>query len=153
STKFYEYERQHESDKRVFDVMQTLDEQWNALTISMGAKEKISKDVKETDDAYKKTSLFHCKYFESFLGMAGYVIWVNPTVVLIRTHIANYEQLVQGKADLKSQVYSVRQHPTTRINGTTTGGTQSRDRRRFKRSSHGSRIVAGAGDRRKNFLK
>ncbi|CAF2086134.1 unnamed protein product, partial [Rotaria magnacalcarata] len=55
STKFYEYERQHESDKRVFDVMQTLDEQWNALTISMGAKEKISKDVKETADAYKKT--------------------------------------------------------------------------------------------------
>ncbi|CAF4156212.1 unnamed protein product [Rotaria magnacalcarata] len=55
STKLDEYERQHESDKRfIFDVTPTLDKQWNALSTAMGVKEKISKYVKETADAYNK---------------------------------------------------------------------------------------------------
>ncbi|CAM4983970.1 unnamed protein product, partial [Rotaria socialis] len=37
STKFDECERQHESDKRFFDVTLTLDKKWNALSTSMGA--------------------------------------------------------------------------------------------------------------------
>ena len=54
STKLDKYERQRENEK-VFDMTQTLDEQWKALSALMGIKEKKkTKEVKETPDDYDK---------------------------------------------------------------------------------------------------
>jgi nucleolar protein 14 len=53
TTKLDKYERQRENEK-VFDLTQTLDEQWKALSTIMGIKEKKSKDIKETSDDYDK---------------------------------------------------------------------------------------------------
>ena len=53
STKLDKYERQRENEK-VFDMTQTLDEQWKALSALMGIKEKKVKETKETHDDYDK---------------------------------------------------------------------------------------------------
>ena len=53
TTKLDKYERQRENEK-VFDLTQTLDEQWKALSTIMGIKEKRSNDIKETADDYDK---------------------------------------------------------------------------------------------------
>jgi nucleolar protein 14 len=62
TTKLDKYERQRENEK-VFDMTQTLDEQWKALSTLMGIKEKRPKDVKETADDYDK--LVNSLRFES----------------------------------------------------------------------------------------
>ena len=53
STKFDKYERQRENEK-VFDMTETLDEQWKALSVLMGIKDKKPKEIKETSDDYDK---------------------------------------------------------------------------------------------------
>jgi nucleolar protein 14 len=53
STKLDKYERQRENEK-VFDMTETLDEQWKALSVLMGIKEKKPKETKETADDYDK---------------------------------------------------------------------------------------------------
>ncbi|CAF0792801.1 unnamed protein product [Rotaria sp. Silwood1] len=53
STKLDKYERQRENEK-LYDMTQTLDEQWKALSTLMGIKEKKSKDIKEKSDDYDK---------------------------------------------------------------------------------------------------
>ncbi len=53
STKLDKYERQRENEK-IYDMTETLDEQWKALSKLIGVKERQSKDIKETADDYDK---------------------------------------------------------------------------------------------------
>jgi nucleolar protein 14 len=53
STKLDKYERQRENEK-IYDMTETLDEQWKALSKLIGVKERQSKDIKETSDDYDK---------------------------------------------------------------------------------------------------
>lgn len=53
TTKLDKYERQRENEK-IFDMTQTLDEQWKALSVLMGVKDKKPKEQKETTDDYDK---------------------------------------------------------------------------------------------------
>lgn len=53
STKLDKYERQRENEK-VFDLTETLDEQWKALSALMGIKDKRFRETKETPDDYDK---------------------------------------------------------------------------------------------------
>ncbi|CAF3409900.1 unnamed protein product [Rotaria socialis] len=53
STKLDKYERQRENEK-IFDMTQTLDEQWKALSTIMGIKDKKPKETRETSDDYDK---------------------------------------------------------------------------------------------------
>ncbi|CAF0961575.1 unnamed protein product, partial [Rotaria sordida] len=53
STKLDKYERQRENEK-LYDMTQTLDEQWKALSTLMGIKEKKPKDINEKSDDYDK---------------------------------------------------------------------------------------------------
>ena len=52
-TKLDKYERQREKEQ-LYDMTETLDEQWKALSILMGIKERKSKDTKDTSDDYDK---------------------------------------------------------------------------------------------------
>lgn len=53
STKFDKYERQRENEK-IYDMTETLDEQWKALSLLMGIKDKKPKETKEVSDDYDK---------------------------------------------------------------------------------------------------
>jgi nucleolar protein 14 len=53
STKLDKYERQRENEK-IYDMTETLDEQWKALSVLMGIKEKRPKEIKNTYDDYDK---------------------------------------------------------------------------------------------------
>jgi nucleolar protein 14 len=53
STKLDKYERQRENEK-IYDMTETLDEQWKALSTLMGIKDKKPKENKETADDYDK---------------------------------------------------------------------------------------------------
>lgn len=53
STKLDKYERQRENEK-IFDMTETLDEQWKALSKLIGVKEKQQKNIKDTSDDYDK---------------------------------------------------------------------------------------------------
>jgi nucleolar protein 14 len=53
STKLDKYERQRENEK-IYDMTETLDEQWKALSTLMGIKEKKPKENKDISDDYDK---------------------------------------------------------------------------------------------------
>lgn len=53
STKLDKYERQRENEK-LYDMTETLDEQWKALSLLMGIKDKKPKETKEVADDYDK---------------------------------------------------------------------------------------------------
>lgn len=71
STKLDKYERQRENEK-VFDMTQTLDEQWKALSALMGIKEKKMKESKEAPDDYDK--LVNSLKFEAKTTVSGDLI-------------------------------------------------------------------------------
>lgn len=58
----FQYERQRENEK-VFDMTENLDEQWKALSLLMGIKDRKAKSEKETPDDFDK--LVHSLRFEA----------------------------------------------------------------------------------------
>jgi hypothetical protein len=82
STKLDKYERQRENEK-IYDMTETLDEQWKALSTLMGIKEKKPIDKKpETVDDYDK--LVNSLKFEAKTTVCYLIIYCKINIFYIQ---------------------------------------------------------------------
>jgi len=81
STKLDKYERQRENEK-IYDMTETLDEQWKALSTLIGIKEKKPKENKETADDYDK--LVNSLRFEAKTTVCKSIIYYKIKILVFR---------------------------------------------------------------------
>jgi nucleolar protein 14 len=81
STKLDKYERQRENEK-IYDMTETLDEQWKALSTLIGIKEKKPKENKETADDYDK--LVNSLRFEAKTTVCNSIIYYKIKILVCR---------------------------------------------------------------------